>query len=289
MSTDQPSESDQADLIKKKDLSVTALYTAQTWVWGNFKGADLYESDQTRGVFGVTNLVLGVARLFKWRTPSLHHSLVQRHTLIDQWLQQHQTHQIIELASGLSARSIRLIDQVEQYVEVDLEHMIEFKKNCLEQKQPSHLHHEKMSWVAFDLHQLTSEDIQEWVEEHKSTALIAEGLMMYLTQPQQKRLWTLMADSLPTQSYLIFDFVPAIEQPKAGFIGRILRWCMHQFTGGQSFVVDQRSRDTIQQELHQCGFREVFVFDVSHPDHQAQFELPFQNKRTQNLIFIALT
>ena len=62
---------------------------------------------------------------------------------------------------------------------------------------------------------------------------------------------------------------------------------MRQFTGGQSFVVDQRDRFDIINELKECGFTQVDLFDVSSPQHQDQFNLPFRHKRTQNLVFVA--
>ena len=110
---------------------------------------------------------------------------------------------------------------------------------------------------------------------------------MYLNQEQQQSMWTHLAKGLSSKSTLIFDFVPATEQAPPGWIGKTLGWCMRQFTGGQSFVIDQRDRFDIINELKECGFAQVELFDVSSPQHQAQFNLPFRHKRTQNLVFVA--
>ena len=275
-------------LLKQKDLSVTALYTSQTWVWGQFQGAQVYETDQSKGVFGMTNLALLLMKIFKWKMPSLHHSLVQRHTLIDSWLTQHKPSKVIELASGLSARSLRFIHQVDQYLEVDLSHMIDFKKSCLAYEEHSLLLNPKMNWIDFDLKKLSQETLTLWIQDQVST-VIAEGLMMYLTQEQQHQIWRQLALALPSNSLLLFDLVPAQEQAPPGWFGKALGWCMRQFTGGQSFIKDQRSRLDIITELQECGFKKVEIFDVSNPVHQQQFQLPFPHKNTQNLIFVACT
>ena len=98
------------DLIKHKDLSVTALYTAHTWDWAGFPYAHVFANDQTNGVFSVTNLFIWLAHLLKSSPPSLPYSLLQRHSVIDQVVERSSYLQVIELASGLSARALRCTD-----------------------------------------------------------------------------------------------------------------------------------------------------------------------------------
>src|SRR5688572_17265548 len=86
------------------DLSVTALYTAQTWAWAGLDQADLFSTRRSRGVFDATNLVLGVARALRPDAPSLRHGLAQRHILIDRLLAESGATQVLELAAGLSRR-----------------------------------------------------------------------------------------------------------------------------------------------------------------------------------------
>ena len=193
---------------------------------------------------------------------------------------------MIEMASGLSARSIRLVDLSESYYEIDLPHMIDFKKICLDAHKTNHLHHPKMNWIPLDLKNLTSQHLLQWTNQSQTT-LIAEGLMMYLNREQQHTLWTLIAQNLPPKSVFIFDLVPTVEQPKPGIIGRFLGKCMSYFTGGNTFQIDQRTRHDLIDELHLCGFTRVELFDLSNFKEHNQFTLPFPNKKTQNLIFIA--
>src|SRR5262249_12284895 len=68
------------------DLAATALYTAGTWAWAGFPGAELFDHADARGVFGATNFALALARPFLKTPASLRHSLVQRHVMIDRLL-----------------------------------------------------------------------------------------------------------------------------------------------------------------------------------------------------------
>ena len=96
-----------------KDLSVTAKYTAHCWMFGKFECAELLDTEEAKFVFDVTNAVLDLTS--GKAAPSLPHSLVQRHTIIDRlltdWLHEHgESGQVIELAAGLSARGVRFTD-----------------------------------------------------------------------------------------------------------------------------------------------------------------------------------
>ena len=144
-STDESVDPPQA--LKSGDLSVTALYTAQTWAWAQFKGAETFTSDQTRVVFKVTNGALALMRLFRWGLPRLPEGLAQRHLLIDQLAEEREPDVILELAAGLSSRALRLSESLssslKRYLEVDLPHVIDFKSSCDQdqsaQRNPNHL------------------------------------------------------------------------------------------------------------------------------------------------------
>ena len=84
---------------------------------------------------------------------------------------------------------------------------------------------------------------------------------------------------------LLFDWVPTIEQPKPGLIGRGLSFLMKLFTGGDSFQRDERSREHMSTLLEEYGARSVQVID---PRAVAiERSLPFSEHHTQQLIFCA--
>ena len=274
-------------LQKKKaedpGLSVTALYTAQTWAWARFDGADIFASEQSRIVFNVTNFFLTIAKVFNWRLRSLKKSLVHRHALIDSLLSQLMPDGVLEIAAGLSRRGYSMSrDKNLTYIEVDTLEVVSQKKSLLDKFDGLQ---ERTNWslVAGDAMDF---DYRETVKRWRRPAIVAEGLLMYLDAPQQRWLMAEIASALADKGAgaFIFDLVPQSEQPKPGVFGRILEFLMKRFTGGRSFVRDKRGRDDIQRELTSAGFSRV---DVLEPYRVAQlYGLPFPGYKSQQLVFL---
>jgi O-methyltransferase involved in polyketide biosynthesis len=277
------------DLIERKDLSVTALYTAQTWAWGGFSHATLFSTDQSRVVFGVTNLFIGLAGLLSWGRPSLPHGLLQRHALIEALAQEIDPPQLLELAAGLSSRGLRwperptrASEHAVRYIEVDLPHVIDFKRAQVELRAPELFAEGRVEWIGADLKEAT---FHQWLDP-LPTLVIAEGLLMYLDAEEQRALWRSIFEALrPRGGALIFDLVPNVELPKPGLLGRGLGALMSLFTGGQVFQVDTRNRDTICAELAEIGYEEVITLDTHAV--ASSYGLPYPQKKTQQLIFSA--
>jgi len=119
------------------DLSVTALYTAGTWAWAGLAGADLLDNPDSRRVFGATNAALAMARPFFGKGPSLRHSLVQRHVMIDRVLTDEGARHVLELAAGLSRRGLTFsADARVSYVELDRAPVIARKRALLSRARP---------------------------------------------------------------------------------------------------------------------------------------------------------
>jgi O-methyltransferase involved in polyketide biosynthesis len=272
---------------KKGDLSVTALYTSGTWSWGHLPGAELLASDEARSVFRVTNVALAIARLFKWSMRSLRHSLLHRHTMIDHLVADARATRILELAAGLSRRGVaRTTDPAVQYTEVDLAPMVAHKRRLLERTDQGRaaLARPNLRMAEGDV---TSADLAALCGPDAPSFVIAEGLLMYLSAEQQRALWTsvrrLLADA--GGGTLVFDLVPACEEPKPGLAGRALGWMMRRFTGGKGFERDPRTRHDIAAELRDAGFDEVETVEPAAV--AAAWRLPFPDVPTQQLLFVA--
>jgi O-methyltransferase involved in polyketide biosynthesis len=267
------------------DLTVTALYTSQVWLWGGFRCAELFATDQARAVFRVTNAVLGLLRLFRRRLPSLRHSLAQRHALFDRALAESGARVVLELAAGLSERGARVSeDPATRYVEVDLPGVIATKRALLERSAEGRAvaRRENLQLVAADLADLELPDL---VDGRQSVCVIAEGIAMYLEAPAQRSLWSRVAALCARSpgSVFLFDLVPFVEQPRAGWLGRALGAAMRLFTRGRGFAFDARGRDALVEELRDCGFAEVELIEPQRlPDG---WVLPFADVRTQCLLF----
>lgn len=271
--------------LKAQDLSVTALYTAQVWAWAGFEHAESFSTDQTRGVFGVTNGALAIMRLFRWKLPRLPEGLAQRHALIDHLVEERAPREIIELAAGLSSRALRLTHRhaeiIQRYLEVDLEHVISFKHQRYQELEVSPV----ISLSSQDLQVLTHAELASWIKLTSPPVVIAEGLVMYLKPAEAEALLTTIAKTLqPRGGRLIFDWVPTVEQPPPGLIGRSLGALMRLFTGGQTFQRDARTRDDMRLLLSSLG-GQVQVIDTR--EVASDLHLPFAQARTQQLVFVA--
>jgi len=271
---------------KGGDLTVTALYTAQTWKWGGFEGAELFATRRGRDVFNATNLALGAARLFRWGLPSLRHSLVQRHAMIDHIVVDSECKQIVELAAGLSRRGATFSqDPGVRYVEVDLPKVVEHKRELLARSEQGRAvaDRESLHMIAGDAEKI---DLAELVVGDGPVLVVAEGLLMYLDGPRQRRLWSRVAELISARpgSRFAFDLVPFCEQPKPGVMGRALAGMFKRATRGSSFAFDERTRDDLVRELGECGFADVEL--VEPHTAPSEWQVPHLGRRTQTLVFV---
>lgn len=273
---------------KEGDLSVTALYTAGAWSWGALPGADLLASDPSRTVFRVTNAALGVSRLFNWRQRSLRHGLLHRHTMIDHLLRASGAKRVVELAAGLSRRGVAFSeDPAVRYTEVDLAPMLEHKRALLGRTDAGRaaLERPNLRLVAGDVLEM---DLAGLAEGDGPSFVIAEGLLVYLTPPQQRALFAKVRGAIAAGGAggaFVFDLLPSSEEPPPGAIGRALGWMMKRFTGGKTFERDARSRDDIAAELREAGFDEVERFEPAAV--AAEWGLPHPDVPTAQLVFAA--
>ena len=270
------------------NLSITALYTSAVWDWAQFSGAPYLISEDAKRVFSVTNFALSIMRLFRWSLPRLPEGLAQRHTLIDQLAKEKKPAFIIELASGLSMRGWRCLkeqqtESIKHYIEVDLPHVIEHKKQILDHNNQLPT---RLSFFAKDLRELTLNDLEVLVADETELVFIAEGLVMYLSPEELRVLFHKVAQILvKRRGRLIFDWVPTVEQPPPGMFGRLLGRLMKLFTGGDSFQRDQRTRDDMKALLLSLGAVQVDTYDCHLIADQ--YSLPFADVNTQQLVFCA--
>jgi len=274
----------------ESDLLVTAVYTAYAWIWGDMPYARLFYHPLSRILFWAVNFFLGMyrlARLLSFRpVPSLRHSLVLRHLLIDSALRETGVLQVMELASGFSMRSARFTEDPKMsYTEVDLPQVMDLKRKALSQSP------EGRSLLGRKNLRLEGSDIFsfewiDWVDRQKPLVVIAEGLLSYFKEAEQIALWVRIGDVLRQGrgGWFVFDYVPFGEQPKSGWFGRWSSSLMKKVTGGKGFEVDDRTRREVLSQLTAAGFDEVTALDpveLSGPR-----SLPFRRVKTQQLVFV---
>lgn len=271
--------------MARRDLSTTALYTAHAQFWGDLSCADLFFQDDARSAFGVTNFVLGLRRLFRWRQPSLAAGIVQRHVMIDELLRRSSADQVLELACGFSRRGAAFSeDSALEYVEVDLPAVVALKRELLARTEQGQevAFRENLRWVSADVEKA---HLARLVDASRSTFVIAEGLFMYLDCERQRRLWREIASVLGSArgGTFVFDLVPGCEQPP-GLMDRFFGGLMGLFTGGRGFVTDDRTREDIACELREAGFDGVELMEPGDVDED--WALPFKGESTKQLLFV---
>lgn len=274
-------------MTARGDLSVTALYTCETWGWGNLDGAELLVSPEGRRVFDATNAVLALARPFQRDARSLKHALLHRHVILDHLVRASGARRVLELAAGLSRRGAAFtVDPDLLYTEVDLAPVLARKRALLSRTDAGRrvLARENLRLVDRDV---VTEPLGDLVEPGEPLVILAEGLLVYLVPDAQRALFRAARALLARAGggTLAFDLVPACEAPPPGAAGRALGWMMRRFTGGRTFEHDARTRDDLVAELHSAGFDRVETIEPAAV--AAHWDLPFPDTPTRQLVFAA--
>jgi O-methyltransferase involved in polyketide biosynthesis len=259
------------------DLSITALYTSELWAWAGFPAASLLTTRDGKRVFDVVNLVLRVMR----RGTPLRYALAHRHAMIDHLAAERPRTRIVELASGLSPRGAAVsADAGVRYTEIDLPGMIAHKRGLFERSAEGRavLARGNFELVGDDL---ATADLSRFAGE--PLLVIAEGIVMYLDRSARTSLFSRIAALGDVQ--LIFDLVPADEEPPAGLSGRVLESVMKRFTGGQAFERDLRTRGDVLDELRAAGFADVRA--IAARDVARAWSLPHAERPTTWFAFDA--
>ncbi len=272
---------------KPGDLSVTALYTSQVWVWGGLSHAHLFASPDAKRVFDATNAVLAAARMFNHKLPPLRHSLLHRHAMIDHLLHESNYRHVIELAAGFSRRGAAATSDARvTYTELDLPAVMERKRELL------HRTDEGRSVLARPGLRLVEGDVETvalepFVRGGEPVFVIAEGLMMYLTADARHRLFTKVRQlaAITGKLRFVFDLTPTSEEPPPGIGGRLLEAAMKRSTGGRTFERDAGTRNDIMTGLRGAGFDDIEA--VSPSDIARAWNLPEPDRRTYVALFVS--
>lgn len=268
----------------QENIAVSALYTAGVWQWARFGGADIATPKDAGTVFKVVN---AFHRFYRWINPltySLRHQLLHRHAAIDRLIADSGCTQVLEVASGFSARGLRFSAEPKlRYVEIDLPDMVAAKRRQLARSAAGSaaLARPNLEIRAGDVF-----EIDYAAESARApTAVVTEGLMMYLRRDQQMPLWKKIADALRVRGGVyLFDYIPLSEEPPRSLLGRLLQFFFAKVLRMRGdFAYDQRNRDEVASDLRAAGFERVEIVDtgeVARRWHLAHAEVP-----TRTLIY----
>ena len=166
-------------------VSNTAHFTAQVWVRSKLPCAEYFDTPRGRLLYHTTAPFLSTGPRLA-NLPVLEDILLSRHRMIDQILIDFEPDQVIEFAAGLSPRGLWYSDAFgTPYLDVDLPGIVQTKR-------------ERIGGAAGDLYRLTEMDL-DVSEDYGATlspylrpgktAVIAEGLLLYLPLSLQERIF----------------------------------------------------------------------------------------------------
>jgi O-methyltransferase involved in polyketide biosynthesis len=269
------------------DLSVTALYTCQTWISAGLGCAELFAMPDAKGVFDATNAALALSRKLRPELPSLRASLLARHAMIDHVLAATAPRRVLELAAGFSARGARTTNQPGvEYVELDLPNVARKKRALLEATAAGRAVLARVSYRLQEGDALVF-PLDAALRGEGPRLVIAEGLVPYLDANARRTLFTRVAAALREAGggTFVFERVPDEELPAEGAVGGALGWAMRRFTKGQGFAKDAKSRAVLRAELATAGFDEVVV--TTPADDASALGAAPAGERAQVVLFVA--
>ena len=130
------------------------------------------------------------------------------------------------------------------YIEVDLPPVVARKRELLGRTQEgrSVLNRANLDLVAADVESAKLSDLVE----DGPVCVVAEGLLMYLDAAAQQALWRRLAVLVSGRagSVVIFDLIPAVEEPPPGLLGRMLAFLFARFNKGVFLCRTRRARDS---------------------------------------------
>ncbi len=249
-------------------VSLTAYFTGQVWSenglspkgTSTWKGKLLYQSHRP---FGWLN-----AKLYQ---ADLEQMLLVRHQLIDRLVAEelHQgVSQILEIASGLSFRSWRILEQFAdpnlQYVEADLPEMTNWKSAKLTSLR---LRDKRLTVVPINILRTKGAlspgaVLRKTLDISQPKVVVTEGLVNYFSLDTIQDFWRRLALQLgasPGSSYL-FEIWPRLPVYEKSLPLRLGIKTIEMLTQ-QQVPLHFQSTDEIRSCLLECGFRQVEVLD----------------------------
>ncbi|PIE43437.1 MAG: polyketide biosynthesis methyltransferase [Gammaproteobacteria bacterium] len=261
-------------MIKDKSpVSLTGHFTGQVWCengyspreMGSLLGRVLYRIHRPAG--WLNERLAG---------HSLETILLARHHLIDNLvcdsIEQNGVTQIVEMASGLSGRGLRMLhrypEQITTYLEADLPPMVAWKNRKLQ----NYCYRDKRHIVA-PVNILRSEGrlspagvFKQNIDPGQNTLVITEGLVNYFQLDTIEAFWRRLQQLLnnyPAGIYL-FEVWPelAIYREKIHYRGllKIIEWLTRQ-----QVPLHYHSDESIVQGVEACGYHSAQIYspDIS--------------------------
>jgi len=257
----------EAKIKDQSPVSLTGHFTGYVWCknhlsphsFSSILGKAMYYG--TRPIDWVSKVSIGL---------NLETMLLQRHCLIDELVNQaleDGVTQIIEIASGLSARGIRVLQNHPnkdiKYIEADLPDMVVWKNKRLKKEGFSDERHQLTECnILRSEGKLSIEHLLNTLDKTKKTLVITEGLVNYFPLDVIETFWTRLAYALSSfkEGQYLFEIWPkASDHPFAPMIFGTQK--LIEFITRQTVPLHYTSNQQIKAGLEGCGFSLATVLD----------------------------
>jgi len=170
--------------------------------------------------------------------------MLARHKGIDAVLARHiesgKVTQVIELASGLSARGWRFSERYGNriaYVETDLPHMAELKRGMLEKAGLTAPRHRVVPInVLLDRGPGSLHEVARSLDPKAGVAVITEGLMSYLDPRTASGVWRRIVKALRPFPFGVYLSDSYVRSDRYGLGGALFRGVIQRFVRGRMHV-----------------------------------------------------
>ncbi len=255
----------------KSPVSLTGHFTGQVWCENGFSPLEM---GSTLGKLLYTlHKPAGWINERLWGQ-SLETLLLARHhlldTLVSECIEQEGVTQIVEIASGLSSRSLRMLsrypDHLSLYLEADLPDMVRWKQERLDKQPERDARHQLTALnILREAGPLSPESILSGLlDSQQKTLVITEGLVNYFDLEVIRLFWSRLHQTLSVYpaAWYLFEVWPALEAYQNHLTFRSLRKLIEWITR-QTVPLHYSTNDTIQAGVRTCGYQAV---EIHSPD-----------------------
>lgn len=244
-------------------IGPTGHYTAYVWYRLGLPYAELFRTRRGAALYWGGRVGGEWLTEFSSRVPSMWQYLGHRHLLIEAQLRRLRPDLIVELGAGLSRRGVTwAVDHGVRYVEVDLPHMIEAKREKLTRAPAS------VQAVLGDKLLLTSRNILEPSFAGELRALIAgarrpvvimEGVLMYFAWPDRVQVLESICAGLREAGGgdFLCDLQTRDREHEAGPAPELLRRGIKMVTRGRGVAPPWNDWRHVETFFEDRGFDEV--------------------------------
>jgi len=193
-------------------ISITAHYTGQIWVRAGMPWSWPFDTWRGRAMYDLSEPLFNAATRAGLNTPL--QFCLQRHRILDHLVELHRPAQIVELAGGLSPRSLAFSQKLGiPCLDVDLPDMVAFKAHLLGGRAPASYQQRPLDLIESDDYVA---DLGEALQRVSPTIVVTEGLLPYFDAPRRQH---------------IFEQIAAL-----------LRWC-----GGGAYLTDMHHQEAVDR------------------------------------------